>query len=44
MKNFIKEINERVNETIRLREACTRQKELHNREMYNKFIKIAYDK
>ena len=44
MKNFVKEINERVNETIWLREKCTKQKELHNREMYNKFTKIAYGK
>ena len=42
MKNFIKEINERVNETIRLREECAKQKELHNKEVYNHFINIAY--
>ena len=44
MKIFIKEIDERVNETIRLREECAKQKKLHSREMYNKFTKIAYGK
>ena len=44
MRNFIKEIDERVNETIRLREECTKQKELHNEEMYNNFINVAYGK
>ena len=44
MKNFVKEINERVNETIRLREECEKQKKLHNREMYNHFKSVAYCK
>lgn len=44
MKNFIKEINERVNETIILREEYSRQKKLHNKEVYNHFIKVAYSK
>ena len=44
MKNFIKEINERVNETIRLREECTKQKELHSKEVYKHFVNIVYGK
>ena len=44
MKNFIKEINERANETIRLRKECTKQKELHNREVYNHFKSVVYGK
>ena len=44
MKNFIKEINERANETIRLREECTKQRELHSKELYNHFINVAYGK
>ena len=44
MKNFIKEINERVNETIRLREECTKQKKLHNKEVYKHFINVEYGK
>ena len=44
MRNFIKEIDERVNETIRLREECTKQRELHNREVYNHFKSVAYGK
>ena len=42
MKNFIKEINERVNETIRLREECAKQKKLHNKEVYKHFISVVY--
>lgn len=42
MENFIKEINEKANETIRLREEFARQKELHNKELYNHFIRVAY--
>ena len=44
MKNFIKEINERVNETIRLREERTKQKELHNKEVYKHFMRVVYGK
>ena len=44
MKNFIKEINERVNETIRLREERTKQKELHSKEVYKHFVNIVYGK
>ena len=44
MKNFVKEINERVNETIRLREECTKQKELHNKEVYKHFMRVVYGK
>lgn len=44
MKNFIKEINERVNETIRLREEYTKQKELHNKEVYKHFMRVVYCK
>lgn len=44
MKNFIKEIDEKVNETIRLREECTRQKKLHNEEVYNHFMRVVYGK
>lgn len=44
MKNFIKEIDEKVNETIRLREECTRQKKLHNEEVYKHFINVVHRK
>ena len=44
MKNFVKEIDEKVNETIRLREECTKRKELHSKEVYKHFIRMAYGK
>ena len=44
MRNSIKEIDEKVNETIRLREECTKQKELHNKEVYKHFVNIVYGK